>query len=371
MKRFIYQSIGVLRYCRSTSSAFLSLLKDKSNYLGVSLYPEEQRKTPFQVLRDQLMYVLKYGEVDDKYFVNGMDRKVFPTKDDTLPNAVSKRVRDRLNRHPDVAEGYNYIMALKDKFYFNQFLVAIGFPTPNLRLLIDGDRMYVPGIRGWQSLAMIEELTIDGCLKDLSGAQGKGVYALKVENRRIWLGKEEVEFASFRDYCRKGRLIVQDRIIQHQKVDQLNSSSVNTLRIVTVYQKEEVEVFGSFFRIGAVGSFTDNISRGGSLVEVDLKTGKLGKYGFIIYPAKASKKHEVHPGTNIVYGDYEIPFYEVAVDMALQLHRFFYHIHSIGWDIAITEGGPCFVEGNDSWMTPLQGATVGLKADFERLFSGK
>jgi len=368
MKHFVYQSINVLRYCRSTSLAFLSLLKDSSYYSNVSFYPEEKRKTSFQVFCDQVAYILRYGEVDDKYFINGMDRKDFPTKYNTLPHAVFKRVRDRLNVHPGLAEGYNYIMALKDKFYFNQFLTAIGFSTPTLRLLIDGGRMHVPGVAVWQPLTAIQDLTIDGCLKDIGGAQGKGVYSLKVEDGRIWLGSEEVDFAFFLDYCKRGKLIVQDRIIQHPKVSRLNESSVNTLRIVTVYHEGEVEVFGSFFRIGAVNSFTDNISRGGSLVEVDLKTGKLGKYGFILYPAMALKKHEVHPGTSIVYEDYEIPFYQEAINTAMEIHRFFYHVHSIGWDIAITEKGPCFIEGNDSWMIPFQGATIGLKADFERLF---
>lgn len=369
MKRLLYQPFYLLRYCKKVTFAFVALLRNRSHYQGVSFYPEEKRKTSVQVLLDQFLYILKYGEVDDRYFINGMDRKHFPAKDDILPHAVFKKVRDRLNRRPAIVEGYNYVMALKDKFYFNQFLTSIGFPTPTLRLLIDGNRMFVPGIRGWQPLAMILELTIDGCLKDLGGAFGKGVFSLKVENGRLYLDNQEIDLVSFQDYCGKGRLIVQDRVIQHPRMSVLNSSSVNTLRIVTVCQNKKMEVFGSFFRIGAVGSFTDNISRGGSLVEVDLKTGKLDKYGFITYPLTSSGKHETHPGTSIVYGGFEIPFCNEAVDISLQLHRFFYHIHSIGWDIAITETGPCIVEGNDSWGLPLQGLTRGFKTDFERMFN--
>jgi hypothetical protein len=38
--------------------------------------------------------------------------------------------------------------------------------------------------------------------------------------------------------------------------------------------------------------------------------------------------------------------------MSKKLHSFFYGIHSIGWDIAITEDGPVFIEGNDNWEIP-------------------
>ena len=40
----------------------------------------------------------------------------------------------------------------------------------------------------------------------------------------------------------------------------------------------------------------------------------------------------------------------------------FYGVRSIGWDIAITDSGPCFVEGNDNWEISLnQAADRGLR----------
>ena len=39
-------------------------------------------------------------------------------------------------------------------------------------------------------------------------------------------------------------------------------------------------------------------------------------------------------------------------------------IYSVGWDIAITENGPLFIEGNDNWeLQAIQRTHGGLKYD--------
>ena len=46
-----------------------------------------------------------------------------------------------------------------------------------------------------------------------------------------------------------------------------------------------------------------------------------------------------------------------AVELAKKIHEFFYGIHSIGWDIALTENGPVFLEGNNGWEISIMLAT--------------
>ncbi len=55
-----------------------------------------------------------------------------------------------------------------------------------------------------------------------------------------------------------------------------------------------------------------------------------------------------HPDTGVALGDFKIPFFHDAIEMIRNLHLFFYGVKSIGWDIAITERGPVFIEGNDN-----------------------
>lgn len=42
-----------------------------------------------------------------------------------------------------------------------------------------------------------------------------------------------------------------------------------------------------------------------------------------------------------------------AIEVVIKAHREFHGIRSIGWDVAITENGPCFIEGNDNWEISL------------------
>ena len=58
----------------------------------------------------------------------------------------------------------------------------------------------------------------------------------------------------------------------------------------------------------------------------------------------------------------QIPFFKEAVEMAKELHSKLYRIHSVGWDIAITQEGPIFIEGNSRWeVSGTQAAVGGLK----------
>ena len=55
--------------------------------------------------------------------------------------------------------------------------------------------------------------------------------------------------------------------------------------------------------------------------------------------------------------------------MASKLHRYLYRCHSVGWDIAITESGPMFIEGNGWWeISLLQAVHGGLKQEIEKYF---
>ena len=47
--------------------------------------------------------------------------------------------------------------------------------------------------------------------------------------------------------------------------------------------------------------------------------------------------------------DFEIPCFHEAIQLVTNLHGYFYGVHSIGWDVAITDSGPIVVEGNDDW----------------------
>ena len=144
-------------------------------------------------------------------------------------------------------------------------------------------------------------------------------------------------------------------------MNRLCSTAVNTIRLITVLTpNEEVIPFRAGLRIGREGSNVDNCAKGGIFVGIDMNTGKLLKKG-IIKPPFGNIVFR-HPDTEIVFEGFEIPYFKDAVEIAKELHSKLYRIHSVGWDIAITQNGPMFIEGNSKWeVSGTQSAEGGVK----------
>jgi hypothetical protein len=45
----------------------------------------------------------------------------------------------------------------------------------------------------------------------------------------------------------------------------------------------------------------------------------------------------------------EVSYFHSVIEIARNLHSYFYGVQSIGWDITVTSEGPIFIEGNDDW----------------------
>ena len=53
--------------------------------------------------------------------------------------------------------------------------------------------------------------------------------------------------------------------------------------------------------------------------------------------------------SGIVFSEFTIPFLSEACEQAKYFHSMLPGLQSIGWDIAIGNDGPVFIEGNDNW----------------------
>lgn len=90
----------------------------------------------------------------------------------------------------------------------------------------------------------------------------------------------------------------------------------------------------------------DNGVTGGIMVPLDITTRNFTDYGFM---RVMKKKVSVHPDSGVPFKGNGCPLWELAVSRAIDLHKQFYNIHSIGWDIAFLQDDVCFIEGNDNW----------------------
>ena len=102
-------------------------------------------------------------------------------------------------------------------------------------------------------------------------------------------------------------------------------------------------------------------------IGIDIETGMLRKYGF--YKPYFGRKADKHPNTGVIFEGIKVPFWKQLLEKAILFHEKLRDIHSIGWDIGITQDGPVFIEGNDNWeISFLQACNGGLKKEYKELF---
>ncbi|NVF11536.1 hexapeptide transferase [Anaerococcus sp. AGMB00486] len=139
----------------------------------------------------------------------------------------------------------------------------------------------------------------------------------------------------------KANYIFQESVEQHEDLKRLNPSSLNTIRVVTLFFKGEVHILSSILRIGGNGAKVDNIGAGGFACHIN-EDGKLDYRGV---NRKAQWVTEGHG--NIKFADVVVPSYNKILDLIDQTHKNLPHFKLIGWDFCIDKNGePIFIEYN-------------------------
>ena len=294
---------------------------------------------------DQLRHIWKYGNIERYYFSYGLDIKGLRDKNDYLDDGWFLWKCAMLNT---VLTDHDYTCILRDKELFATLLTIWGFKTPHT----------VACVRTSEEAKTVTMMMFDQggtyFCKPLDGQCGGGVFRLDTAF--------EDDCNSVREKLSKGVYLVQTCIVQHPEMARIYDNSVNTLRILTVIDKESgkpIPVAGEV-RFGARGSVVDNLAAGGVAVGIDLKTGQLSEFG--ICKKGGAKRTSVHPDSHVRFADVCLPYIQEAVNMAVRLHAKLPSIRIIGWDIAITPEGPVFVEGNDNpEISGLQTVNGGLR----------
>ena len=325
-----------------------------------SFYPEKEHKPKTQIFRDLFLHLLKYGEIDYTYFVLGLDVKGTNYSDYLSFRQFMVR-RDRLNMvRRDVqnnAEPSNYACLLRDKALFSVVASSWGFPiVKDLAKMVNGELVESEYDSMEELLNAYHHLFI----KPIDGQKGENVFGVDLIDGEVYVDGERSSIAEAESWVKnlsKARdLLVQLKIVQHPDIGVFHKESVNTLRVVTINNlhssnPEDVVLVGSELRVGCGGNHTDNVSAGGLKIGVK-EDGTLTKLGF--YDKEHGTKNTAHPDSKILFEGYTVPFYNESIQVCKEFHSKLKGIHLIGWDIAITEEGPLFVEGNESCGTDFQ-----------------
>ena len=139
-------------------------------------------------------------------------------------------------------------------------------------------------------------------------------------------------------------IVVQEAIVQSPTMSQLNESSVNTVRLISLLGNDGiVKIYSTIVRMGGVkGIKVDNATSGGITCGVT-ENGQLKN---IAYNAKGDKFME-HPSSKIHFETIRIPNFDKVKEMVVKAHLQVPHFRLVSWDIAIDlYDNPILIEAN-------------------------
>ncbi len=171
-------------------------------------------------------------------------------------------------------------------------------------------------------------------MKPKDGLGGHGVqkmYTKDIKNVEEFYKKVDEE-----------KFFLEEYVIQNAEVSKICDSSVNTIRIMTFGYNGKSEILFAAMRFGNGNANVDNFHQGGMGCLVDIETGKLVGKAF----NKNLEYFDKHPKSGIKFDGFQIPNWEKVKKLVLEAALVNEHIHVVGWDVAITEKGATFIEGN-------------------------
>ncbi len=141
--------------------------------------------------------------------------------------------------------------------------------------------------------------------------------------------------------------VAENRLHEHPALAEFHPASINTLRLVTVYddKKDEVHFMSARIRIGNKGNFVDNFHFDGIGANIDMETGVIDSVG---YNAQ-DKEFLFHPMTGKQIMGFQIPDWQECKAFVERCARVVKTVRYVGWDVVPLEnGGFALIEGNDN-----------------------
>ena len=135
-------------------------------------------------------------------------------------------------------------------------------------------------------------------------------------------------------------------MIQHEQMNRLNPDCVNSVRILTYTDRDNVHMLLSTARSAAGEGIVDNFGSGGMSVAVDLKTGMFTADGI----GQDFRRIAKHPLTGTVLKGFQVPNWDKALEITERAARRAYTLPQcrwVGWDLAfLKDGDVAILEGN-------------------------
>ena len=315
-----------------------------------SCYPEQKRKPTIRRAADVFCWLFQKHEIHNFYNIYGLDLQG-SSDTEYLDYRSFGRDRSMCNR---MGGNMSQVVLLRDKLLFFRYMKERGFPVPEIYAVVRNGTILSRDLKPLKVADSRCFPTPDFFLKDIGGECASFVKHVNFS-----------ELEKLLPTLNKGFYIIQEPIRQSQNYNTLFPGSINTLRVVTVYNQGEPYVLSTVLRIGTKASgCVDNWAQGGLAIGVN-SDGTLKDRAF--YKPNHGTVAFEHPDTKLRFEGFKLQGYQEALQLACEAHKEFYNTEFIGWDIAMTEQGPCIIEGNDNWeVTLMQAADHPLKSAWQK-----
>ncbi len=288
----------------------------KRFFLTINEVKKKTKKNKLFIFFDIVYCGLKYqaGYLDyllfEMYHLNKSQRKTILTRG--INNAYIKKYNDQ-----------NYTYLFREKQEFNKMF-----------------KDYIK--RDWILLNGSNQEAFNNFLKNkkeifakpLNGTHGDNMQKIKINE---WKDKNLYQYL-----MKQNLFLIEELVIQEKTMSSLNPSSINTIRVISIFKNNKSKIIAAYSRIGC-GKIVDNFNAGGMVAPIDIKTGK------IIYPAVNKKNlvFDIHPETNTPIQGFQIPEWELVKSLVLEAAKVVPQVGLVGWDVAISDHGPLLIEGNE------------------------
>ncbi len=233
---------------------------------------------------------------------------------------------------------------LDNKLLFNIFMNNLNFNTPEIYgYSLNGKILnpYSEEVICENSLKhSIEKLMTTNCLnklfiKPINDQGGKECFLYSKNDNKFSYKKLSSGF------------LFQEFLEQNKKINKIYPYSINTIRINTFKNdKDDIKIVSAFMRFGANKNNVDNASSGGFFVPINIERGKLEGIGVSLLK-HGGNTYSYHPDTGFKFKDFKIPKFREVVYSTVEASKYLDNT-LIGWDIAITNDGIVFIEGNSN-----------------------
>lgn len=294
----------------------------RSSYVGTNV-----------TFRQNLFYVVDYvfalifcGASISDYFAYGFYKTRRSIRNDFITFRRYKKIQK-------IANDSKYIDVFRDKVHFNKYFEEY---LGRKYLSFEG----VSKEKFNEFIKCIIDSHSNLFVKDIYSERGMGVIKLDSQN----MNSEELYDKLLAD---KKNYVLEEEIKQHKALCEFHPWSVNTIRVVTLYDtiEDKVHIMNARLRIGNNRNSVDNFHFQGIGANVDIETGVINSVGYNV----KNETFIFHPVTKKQIIGFQIPFWSECKNFVTEAAKKIPQVRYVGWDIVLLENGKfALIEGNDN-----------------------